>query len=289
MARRLLPMTVVVPVGATAGSIERCLAAICENHPAEVLLVDAGASARTLEVASHYADHVIDATGPGVDAYQAGARAASQPWVAFVEPDVVLAPDALHRPGKLNLGDCRDAGDTALLVERERFLNQDSGTRLPQRLDGRLDHGEDGYGLWLGTSITEDAVYSKHWASHRQFTVSVEPDQIVIRRAAPLAAGEALARGRRRGRWLRALALAAASVLGAIGVAAAASAAYDGKAAATALVVAGIVMVVMLEIARGIDRPRTRAALARFAVPITSFAVLALALSAVRLASVIGI
>ena len=111
----------------------------------------------------------------------------------------------------------------------------------------------------------------------------------MIRRAAPLAAGEALARGRRRGRWLRALALAAASVLGAIGVAAAASAAYDGKAAATALVVAGIVMVVMLEIARGIDRPRTRAALARFAVPITSFAVLALALSAVRLASVIGI
>lgn len=288
MARRLLPITVVVSVAAADGSIERCLTAIRENGPAEVLVVDAGASARTLEVASHYTDHVIDATGPGADAYEAGARAASQPWIAFVEPEVVLAPDALHRPSTLNLGDCRDAGDTALLVERERFLDQDPRTRLPMRLDGNLDHGEDGYGLWLGASITEDAVYSKHWAGHGQFTVAVEPDQIVIRRAAPLTEGEAIALRRRPTRWLRALAVAA-SALAALGVAAAASAAYDGKAAATALVVAGIAMVVMLEVARGIDRPRIRAGVARFAVPVTSFALVALALSAVRLASVIGI
>ena len=50
-------------------------------------------------------------------------------------------------------------------------------------LEGTFDHGEEGYGLWLDPAVQDDAVYAEHWAGHRPVTVTVEPDQIVIRRA----------------------------------------------------------------------------------------------------------
>ena len=56
--------------------------------------------------------------------------------------------------------------------------------RRPKALEGTFDHGEDGYGLWLDPAVQDDPVYAEHWAGHRQVTVSVEPDRIVIVRAA---------------------------------------------------------------------------------------------------------
>ena len=50
-------------------------------------------------------------------------------------------------------------------------------------LEGTFDHGEEGYGLWLDPAVQDDPVYAEHWAGHRPVTVSVERDQIVIRRA----------------------------------------------------------------------------------------------------------
>jgi|SRR5436190_46595 len=55
------------------------------------------------------------------------------------------------------------------------------GPRKP--LEGTFDHGEEGYGLWLDPAVQDDPVYAEHWAGHRPVTVSVEQDQIVIRRA----------------------------------------------------------------------------------------------------------
>ena len=51
-------------------------------------------------------------------------------------------------------------------------------------LEGTFDHGEDGYGLWLDPAVTDNPVYAEHWAGHRPVEVTVEEDQIVIRRAA---------------------------------------------------------------------------------------------------------
>ena len=48
----------------------------------------------------------------------------------------------------------------------------------------QVDHGEEGYGLWLDPAVQDDAVYAEHWAGHRPVTVTVEEDQIVIRRSA---------------------------------------------------------------------------------------------------------
>jgi hypothetical protein len=52
-----------------------------------------------------------------------------------------------------------------------------------QPLEGTFDHGEEGYGLWLDPAIQDDPVYAEHWAGHRPVTVTVEEDQIVIRRS----------------------------------------------------------------------------------------------------------
>jgi hypothetical protein len=50
-------------------------------------------------------------------------------------------------------------------------------------LEGTFDHGEEGYGLWLDPAVADNPVYAEHWAGHRPVTVTIEEDQIVIRRA----------------------------------------------------------------------------------------------------------
>jgi len=55
--------------------------------------------------------------------------------------------------------------------------------RAGQALEGTFDHGEEGYGLWLDPAVQDDPVYAEHWAGHRPVTVTIEEEQIVIRRA----------------------------------------------------------------------------------------------------------
>ncbi|MFN8113137.1 MAG: hypothetical protein U0R51_08040 [Solirubrobacterales bacterium] len=51
-------------------------------------------------------------------------------------------------------------------------------------VDATFDHGEeDGYGLWLDPSVKDNSVYSENWAGHRAVRVTIEADQITIRRA----------------------------------------------------------------------------------------------------------
>ena len=50
-------------------------------------------------------------------------------------------------------------------------------------LEATFDHGEEGYGLWLDPAVQDDPVYAENWAGHRPVEVTIEEDQIVIRRA----------------------------------------------------------------------------------------------------------
>jgi hypothetical protein len=50
-------------------------------------------------------------------------------------------------------------------------------------LEGTFDHGEEGYGLWLDPAISDNPIYAEHWAGHRPVAVTIEEDQIVIRRS----------------------------------------------------------------------------------------------------------
>jgi hypothetical protein len=54
--------------------------------------------------------------------------------------------------------------------------------RSSNELEGTFDHGEEGYGLWLDPAVQDIAAYRDNWAGKRDVTVTVEEDQIVIRR-----------------------------------------------------------------------------------------------------------
>jgi hypothetical protein len=57
------------------------------------------------------------------------------------------------------------------------------GKRTTEVLEATFDHGEEGYGLWLDPAVQDDPVYAEYWAGHRPVEVTIEEDQIVIRRA----------------------------------------------------------------------------------------------------------
>jgi hypothetical protein len=53
----------------------------------------------------------------------------------------------------------------------------------PATLEATFDHGEEGYGLWLDPAVQEDPIYAEYWAGHRPVEVTIEEDQIVIKRS----------------------------------------------------------------------------------------------------------
>src|SRR5689334_22536993 len=70
----------------------------------------------------------------------------------------------------------------------KRATRRRSGGRSRRRaaaglLEGTFDHGEEGYGLWLDPAVQDDPIYAEHWAGHRPVEITIEEDQIVIRRA----------------------------------------------------------------------------------------------------------
>ena len=79
-----------------------------------------------------------------------------------------------------------DSGDDApAKPQRRRGRRGGRGRRRggPVVLEGTFDHGEEGYGLWLDPAVQDEPVYAEHWAGHRPVAVTIEEDQIVIRRA----------------------------------------------------------------------------------------------------------
>ncbi len=66
-------------------------------------------------------------------------------------------------------------------ARRGSRLRRGKGATGP--LEGTFDHGEEGYGLWLDPAVADDPIYAEHWAGHRPVSVTIEEDQIVIRRS----------------------------------------------------------------------------------------------------------
>ena len=79
-------------------------------------------------------------------------------------------------------------GDAEESEERRRRRRGRRGGRRGRRrptgvLEATFDHGEEGYGLWLDPAVQDDPVYAEYWAGHRPVEVTIEEDQIIIRRA----------------------------------------------------------------------------------------------------------
>jgi hypothetical protein len=78
-----------------------------------------------------------------------------------------------------------DADEDAPKRRRGRRGGRGRARRAPSptTFEGTFDHGEEGYGLWLDPAVADSPIYAEHWAGHRPVEVTVEEDQIVIRRA----------------------------------------------------------------------------------------------------------
>ena len=61
----------------------------------------------------------------------------------------------------------------------------------PSVVEGTFDHGDEGYGLWLDPSVADSPIYAEHWSGNRDVTVTVQADQIIIRRAGEPAGDDA--------------------------------------------------------------------------------------------------
>ena len=82
-------------------------------------------------------------------------------------------------------GQAGDAEEKAGRPTRRRGRRGGRGRRRsgPVALEGTFDHGEEGYGLWLDPAVQDDPIYAEHWAGQRAVVVTIEEEQIVIRRA----------------------------------------------------------------------------------------------------------
>ena len=81
--------------------------------------------------------------------------------------------------------------DVAARRRRGRRGGRGRRVRATGPLEGTFDHGEEGYGLWLDPAVVDDRIYAEHWAGHRPVEVTIEEDQIVIRRTVEASADAA--------------------------------------------------------------------------------------------------
>jgi len=84
-------------------------------------------------------------------------------------------------------GEGEDEGDASPATRRRRRGRRGGGRGrrggARATIEGTFDHGEEGYGLWLDPAVKDDPTYAEHWAGHRPIEVTIEENEIVIRRA----------------------------------------------------------------------------------------------------------
>jgi hypothetical protein len=102
--------------------------------------------------------------------------------VRRAEEEAKAAEEAARKAAEAEAAE--EAEPEAELPKRTRARPRGRGRKRPAGpLEGTFDHGEEGYGLWLDPAVEDDPVYAEHWAGHRPVEVTIEEDQIVIRRA----------------------------------------------------------------------------------------------------------
>jgi hypothetical protein len=76
-----------------------------------------------------------------------------------------------------------DGEDGAPRRRRRRRRRGGRGRRRGATIEATFDHGEeDGYGLWFDPAVKDNPVYAENWAGQRAVQVTIEADQITIRR-----------------------------------------------------------------------------------------------------------
>jgi glycosyltransferase involved in cell wall biosynthesis len=123
-----VPVSAVVVARNREGVILRCLAALRDAGPDEIIVVDGRSSDDTLGVARRFGATVLSDDGAGLAAARnLGARAAHSDWIAFVDSDSVVEPGTLR-----------------LLVDEARELRLDAVQAKLLPISGRLSYWQRG-------------------------------------------------------------------------------------------------------------------------------------------------
>jgi hypothetical protein len=103
------------------------------------------------------------------------------------EDDALIAAELDAAAAAAKEDEAAEEADDEEKPKRRRSRRGGRSPRGKRKTDGPLeatfDHGEEGYGLWLDPAVQDDPVYAEYWAGHRPVEVTIEEDQIVIRRA----------------------------------------------------------------------------------------------------------
>lgn len=102
----------------------------------------------------------------------------------LIAAELEASMQAEREKAEARAAEAEDDEESAAPVPRRRRSRRGrrSSSRDAGPLEGTFDHGEEGYGLWLDPAIQDNPIYAEHWAGHRPVEVTVEEDQIVIRR-----------------------------------------------------------------------------------------------------------
>jgi hypothetical protein len=104
--------------------------------------------------------------------------------VRRAEEEAKAAEEAARKAAEAEAEEAAAAAAEPEQPKRTRARPRGRGRkRAAGPLEGTFDHGEEGYGLWLDPAVSDSPIYAEHWAGHRPVEVTVEEDQIVIRRA----------------------------------------------------------------------------------------------------------
>jgi hypothetical protein len=105
---------------------------------------------------------------------------------ALIAAELDAAEAELAEADEADSDEDSDDEDDGRPNRRRRGRRGGRGGRVKRKsatLEATFDHGDEGYGLWLDPAVQDDPVYAEYWAGHRPIEVTIEEDQIVIRRA----------------------------------------------------------------------------------------------------------
>jgi hypothetical protein len=137
-------------------------------------------------------DLEADGSDPGASAEEVDLRAEDDAAIAAeleeeaakrAEEEAKAAEEAARKAAEEEAEAEVEVDEKPKKARRSRGGRTRRRSAAPRPLEGTFDHGEEGYGLWLDPAVQDDPVYAEHWAGHRPVEITIDEDQIVIRRA----------------------------------------------------------------------------------------------------------
>jgi glycosyltransferase involved in cell wall biosynthesis len=93
-----LPISAVIVAKNAEKTLDACLESVSRNNPAEIIVIDGLSTDRTVEIARKYTDRIYSDEGRGVSfAHQLALEKGRQPFISFIDADIVLPAGALAR------------------------------------------------------------------------------------------------------------------------------------------------------------------------------------------------